>query len=123
MNTTPFAFNFLQLNANPCAPPGRLGVVMLSAPAETDRENARDAEPPPESATRTVKLDVPRVLGVPLITPAVDSDRPAGKVPLVTDHAYGVTPPDAIRVVEYGTNLVAGGRVVVVNVTVLLTTI
>ena len=95
---------------------------MLSAPATTDRESAPVAEPPPESATRTVKLDVPRALGVPLITPAADRDRPAGRVPLA-DHVYGATPPEALRVVEYGTNLVAVGRVAVATVRLLLTTI
>lgn len=96
---------------------------MLSAPATTDRESAPDAEPPPESATRTVKLDVPRALGVPLITPAADKVRPAGRLPLATDQVYGATPPEALKVVEYGTNLVAVGRVVVATVRLLLTTI
>jgi hypothetical protein len=40
----------------------------------------------PLSATVTVKLDVPFFVGVPEITPALDSDNPAGRFPLLTDH-------------------------------------
>lgn len=42
-------------------------------------------------------------VGVPVIAP-VDafSESPAGKLPLVSDQAYGVVPPVAVRVAEYG---------------------
>jgi hypothetical protein len=45
-------------------------------------------------ATCIVKLDVPPPVGVPDITP-VDAFnvKPAGNVPLDTDHVYGVVPP------------------------------
>jgi hypothetical protein len=33
--------------------------------------------------------------GIPLITPAVVSARPAGNDPFATDHRYGVRPPEA----------------------------
>jgi hypothetical protein len=52
-----------------------------------------------ESATCTVKLDVPAVVGVPEITPALLSTIPAGKDPAVTLQIYGVIPPDAASVV------------------------
>jgi hypothetical protein len=38
------------------------------------------------SFTATVKLDVPAFVGVPEITPPLESDRPAGSVPALTDH-------------------------------------
>jgi len=50
--------------------------------------NAFDALPELLSITWTVKLDVPAVVGVPLIAPEVAfSVRPAGKLPLMTDQA------------------------------------
>jgi hypothetical protein len=39
----------------------------------------------PLSVTCTVKLAGPGVVGVPLMTPAADNARPAGKVPDETD--------------------------------------
>ncbi len=52
------------------------------------------------SVTRTVKLLVPIVVGVPEITPVSGaSDRPAGSAPEVMDHVYGVAPPVATSVV------------------------
>jgi len=38
------------------------------------------------SVTRTVKLDVPAAVGVPLITPAALRVNPAGRVPIATAH-------------------------------------
>jgi hypothetical protein len=32
---------------------------------------------------------------------AAFSDNPAGNVPLVSDHVYGVVPPDAVSVARY----------------------
>jgi hypothetical protein len=56
----------------------------------------------PESAT--VKPNCTfraTTVGVPLIAPvAASNDKPAGKVPVVTDHVYGGVPPVAINVVE-----------------------
>jgi len=54
-----------------------------------------------ESVTVTVKSEVPAAVGVPVMIP-VESSRlkPAGSVPVVTDHVYGVTPPEAARVCE-----------------------
>lgn len=49
------------------------------------------------SLTWTVKLLVPAVVGVPVITPAVLMVSPAGRVPAVLDQVYGVVPPVAAR--------------------------
>ena len=53
-----------------------------------------------ESVAVTVKVEVPAAVGVPEITPAVDSDNPAGRLPVVTAHVYGGTPPVAINDAE-----------------------
>jgi len=52
-----------------------------------------------ESVTVTVKVNVPAADGVPEITP-VDEFKvnPAGRLPVVTDQVYGVTPPVAANV-------------------------
>jgi hypothetical protein len=49
----------------------------------------------PESATRTVKLEVVAVVGVPVIAPAVLSDSPAGRLPDETVQVYDPEPPEA----------------------------
>ena len=49
-------------------------------------------------ATRTVKLELSAVVGVPLRTPAEERLRPAGSVPADTDQLYGVVPPVAASV-------------------------
>ncbi len=56
-----------------------------------------------ESATCTVNVDVPAVVGVPdklqlpcvavFVQPVAEKANPAGALPTVTDHVYGVTPP------------------------------
>ena len=54
-----------------------------------------------ESVARTVKLDVPYAVGVPLTTPvAALSERPAGRLPALSDHAIGVAPPEEASVCE-----------------------
>jgi hypothetical protein len=56
----------------------------------------------PLSVTRTVKFDVPAVVGVPVIAPDDGfKDKPAGNVPTVTAQVYGVVPPVATTVAEY----------------------
>ncbi len=50
------------------------------------------------SVAWTVKDEVALVVGVPEITPALESANPAGSVPLATLHVYGVTPPVAASV-------------------------
>jgi hypothetical protein len=71
------------------------------------------------SVTFTVKLDVPVAEGVPEITPVLAfSVRPAGKLPLLMLHVYGVTPPVAVTVAEYATFTVPDGSDVVVIISV-----
>ena len=83
---------------------------MLTVPSDRDAvaieraeyiviDNARVATAPLLSVTCTVKLLVPAVVGVPLITPvALLRVNPAGSVPTVILHIYGVLPPLAISV-------------------------
>jgi len=63
----------------------------------------------------TVKECVPVELGVPLITPVEESERPGGSEPLVTDHSIGAV-PDVVRVSEYAVRTCADGSEVVVIV-------
>jgi hypothetical protein len=67
------------------------------------------------SVTRTVKLDVPEAVGVPLMTP-VDEPKlnPAGRLPETTDQLYGVLPPVAASVWLYASPIVPLGTLVVV---------
>ena len=52
-----------------------------------------------ESVTVTVKFVVPEAVGVPEMTPVAPlRARPAGKLPVVTAHEYGVMPPVACKV-------------------------
>ena len=52
------------------------------------------------SVTLAVKLEVPAVVGVPVIVPVLERDKPAGSVPALTDHVSGAVPPVAESVVE-----------------------
>jgi hypothetical protein len=64
-----------------------------------------------------VTLAFPLAVGVPEITPAGESDNPAGKLPALTDHAYPGVPPLAVSVMEYGnpTCAVASAPVITVR--------
>ena len=66
----------------------------------------------------TVKLNVPVVVGVPEITPAVPRVSPPGKFPELTDHEALLT--DEASRAEYAVPTVAYGREVVVIVIVVL---
>ena len=63
-------------------------------------DNALVADIVPLSVTRTVKLLVPAVPGVPDIVPPAARVSPDGSVPLATDHVYGGVPPVATRACE-----------------------
>jgi hypothetical protein len=52
-----------------------------------------------ESVTVTVKLKVPKAVGVPERTPPVLKVNPAGSAPDVIVHVYGAVPFAAVRVV------------------------
>jgi hypothetical protein len=64
------------------------------------------------SVTLTTGVNVPDTVGVPEITPVDELIvTPAGNVPAVTDHVYGVVPPVAATVVEvYATLICPSGR-------------
>lgn len=53
------------------------------------------------SVTVTVKLDVPFVVGVPVIIPPGESAKPAGRLPAVTDQVKAVALCVAVNVCEY----------------------
>lgn len=53
------------------------------------------------SATCTVKFDVPLAVGVPEMAPALDSARPAGKLPDAIDHVYEGVPPLTLNAALY----------------------
>lgn len=59
--------------------------------------------------TLIVKPDVPEAVGVPLISPAVDRLRPAGRLPEDTDHVSGGSPL-AVNCTEYDEPTAAEGR-------------
>jgi hypothetical protein len=82
----------------------------------------------PESVTWKVRLAVPGVVGVPVIAPVDEFRlRPAGRVPEVTLHVNGETPPLFVSVTLYAVPAVAltsevdvmagGGVTVMVTVT------
>jgi len=50
------------------------------------------------------------IVGAPLITPAEESPSPGGKAPKARDQEYGVPPPVAVRVAEYGAAKVPAGK-------------
>jgi hypothetical protein len=51
-----------------------------------------------ESVAVTEKLEVPAVVGVPVIAPFAASVRPVGSAPVVTAQVIGVAPPVDCRV-------------------------
>ena len=50
-------------------------------------------ELPAKFLTVTTKIEVPAVVGVPLINPAEFRERPRGRLPLESDHCQGAAPP------------------------------
>ena len=81
-------------------------------------ESALVSVAPLSSITWTVKLLVPAVVGVPLITP-VEAFKlnPAGRTPIVILQLYGVLPPEAVRVWLYTLPTLPSARVAVVTLT------
>jgi hypothetical protein len=67
------------------------------------------------SVTVAVRLAVPAAVGVPEMIP-VDAAKlsPAGRLPALIDHVYGVVPPFACSTVEYCELTVPEGRLEVV---------
>ncbi len=86
------------LYAPPTVPSGNAAVV-ITGTALIMIDNACSSNAAAASSTRTVKLDVPAVVGVPLMTPvAPSSTRPAGKAPTEIDQFNGAVPPVAVSV-------------------------
>lgn len=80
------------------------------------RENALVVTAPALSMTWTVKPESPDPVGVPLMTPAALSDRPAGSAGTEMDHANGDVPPDVAKVVLYATPCVPPGSGLAVEI-------
>ena len=76
-------------------PAGSDGVVMVSTGRLIVSDSAAVVEPDALSATRTVKVFGPGVVGVPDIIPPPARLNPAGSDPADTDHEYGGEPPAA----------------------------
>lgn len=87
----------------PFWPAARLVDVIEIPEAEIVSDSCADAVTAGDalSATATVKVAVPVAVGVPEITPALDSVSPSGKLPDAIDHVYPGVPPVALRVVVY----------------------
>ena len=85
---------------SPTLPAGRGEAVVIESGGAMAMENCWVAVCAPLSATRTVKVELPAVVGVPLITPAADSVSPPGRDPALTDQVYGGNPLAAARVTE-----------------------
>src|SRR5882724_9370730 len=64
-------------------------------------------DPPVHCTVKFAMVDVP---GVPLSTPPLLSVKPAGKVPALIDHVYGVVPPLAVNAPLYAAPTVAVGK-------------
>src|SRR5262249_41682923 len=70
-----------------------------------------------ESTTRTVKLKLPTLDGVPEMTPVCALiPRPGGRLPFAIDHVSGMVPPDALSAALYALPVKARGSVMVVIV-------
>ena len=68
-------------------PSGRLGVVTVSVAGVTVIDSGFAALCEAASVTRTVNVELPAAVGVPLIAPAGVSVSPAGRFPELTLHA------------------------------------
>ncbi len=68
-----------------------------------------------ESRTATVKVNVPAVVGVPLIMPEEDRERPVGSEPLLSDQTKGGF-PSFWNVAEYDAPTAPFGKEEVVTV-------
>jgi hypothetical protein len=85
----------------PTVPPVSVVVLMVSRGATTIDRPGDNAVAPTLSATRTIKLKVPSVDGVPLMTPVPEVRlKPVGIAPDITDQANGAVPPVDCRVCE-----------------------
>jgi hypothetical protein len=100
--------------ALPAVPLERDVVAIESAVGVTVMENWRLSDWPALSLRVAVNVDVPGVVGVPLIVPFAAIFSPVGSAPPVSDHVYGGTPPDAPSAVLYATETGPDGTLLVV---------
>ena len=96
----PFAAVSTCENGVPTVALKEAGEVMVRG-ASTVRVKARSSESISASVTRAVKLNVPLELGVPEMTPAGLSVKPAGSDPVVMVQSYGAVPFIAASGFEY----------------------
>jgi hypothetical protein len=113
IGVAPVAVNVC-VNGTPTVGAGTVSVVTTGAvtTAKTTTENGLSSVPA-ELVALTVNVDVPAVVDVPESTPAGDSVRPGGNVPLTTDQVIGVSPV-AASVCVYAMPTVPSGSVAVV---------
>jgi len=75
-----------------------------------------------ESVTITVKLNVPKVVGVPeIVPPDPPSVKPVGSVPELMLHKWVVVPPEAASVAVYEAPCCPLGKEVVVMISGVVT--
>lgn len=98
----------------PTVPLGSDAVVIVRGAITTVKVRVALAEAPVASVTLTEMVDVPWVVGVPEINPVASPVRGGGNPEMA--HVYGVVPPVALSVVEYGEPTVAFAREDVVMV-------
>ena len=93
--------------AIPVTPSG-IDTVDTDNGANTPNDTGADWLRPSLSVTVTVNENDPVAVGVPDNTPVTASNvTPDGNDPAVTDHTYGVTPPDAVNDREYAVPVTA----------------
>jgi hypothetical protein len=119
----PLAFNVVLYVLPVCAAPRLVDVIVnVLGAALTAIDSLAEAVCVGDalSVTVTVKFAVPFAVGVPEITPPLDSESPAGKLPDAIDHAYPGVPPLALSVALYELPFFPAARLVDVIVNVLV---
>src|SRR4051794_23858281 len=81
--------------------PGAAVITGATLTIVTERDAT--ARQPSAATARTLKVNVPAVVGVPASTPDAPSDRPGTGVPPASENVYGPVPPLAVSDCEYAT--------------------
>jgi hypothetical protein len=84
-------------------------VVICRELARIATDNVFAVCTPALSVTWAVKLETPKLTGVPLMVPVVPRVRPEGSPPTPTAQVYGGDPPVALSVFEYADPTAPGG--------------
>ena len=114
--TPPLTANCIEY-ASPTTGLSTVAVVIVGPATLIVRFFVADAAGVAESVISTVNALAYTAVGVPEMDPVAPlSDSPGGSTPREIDHEYGIVAPDAVRATEYGTSIVAPGRVLVVIV-------